>query len=196
MNTNTFSIIIILFIVVISYRLYYNSDLFQLKCIISTIDGQQYCVRERNKINLAADRLATVNNNLKSVIQYCNKHFPKKECVIKMINGYNPKKIMEILPTSKYTAYSENKGEKIAFCLNKKKGDNEELIDINTLMFVALHELAHVATKSVGHTPEFWDNFKFLLIQAEKINIYKPIDYKNNPQDYCDMTITDSPYFE
>ena len=35
---------------------------------------------------------------------------------------------METLPTSKFTAYSENKGEKIAFCLNKK-GDNENLID-------------------------------------------------------------------
>ena len=59
-----------------------------------------------------------------------------------------------------------------------------------------MHELAHIATKSVGHTPEFWKNFKFLLIQAKKIDVYEPIDYKNNPQTYCDMKITDNPYFD
>jgi len=196
MDINIFSIIIIIFILIISYRIYYNSDLFQLKCIISNIDGEEYCVRERNKLKLAADHLANVNKRLKLLIQYCVKEFPSKECVIKMHKGYNPKKIMETLPTSKYTAYSQNKGEKIAFCLNKNKNNNEELIDMNTLIFVALHELAHVATKSVGHTPEFWDNFKFLITQAEKINIYKPINYKKNPQNYCDMEINNSPYFD
>ena len=175
--------------------MYSNSDLFQLKCVISNIDGEQYCVRERKKLNLAADLLAKVNNNMLSVIKYCVKEYPDKECVIKMENGYNPKKIMETLPTSKYTAFSQNKGEKLAFCLNATKDNPEQLIDLNTLTFVALHELAHVATKSVGHTPEFWDNFKFLLIQAEKLNIYKPIDYKKNPQEYCNMTIDSSPYF-
>ena len=196
MDINIFSIIIIIFILIISYRIYYNSDLFQLKCIISNIDGEEYCVRERNKLNLAADHLANVNNRLKSLIKYCVKNFPNKECVIRMDKGYNPKKIMETLPTSKYTAYSQNKGEKIAFCLNKNKNNNEDLIDLNTLTFVALHELAHVATKSIGHTPDFWENFKFLITQAEKINIYNPINYKKNPQNYCDMEINDSPYFD
>ena len=196
MNSNTFSIIIIIFILVISYRMYSNSDLFQLKCIISNIDGKQYCVRERNKIALAADLLANVNNNMLAVINYCVKQYPDKECIIKLKKGYNPKNLMETLPTSKYTAYSQNKGEKIAFCLNEKKNNPNQLIDINTLTFVALHEIAHVATKSVGHTQEFWKNFKFLLVQAEKINIYKPIDYKNNPKNYCDMMITDNPYYD
>jgi len=195
MNTNILSIVIIIFILVICYRMYYNSDLFQLKCIVSNIDGNQYCVRERNKLDLAANLLANVNKNLTSVIKYCEEHYSKKECVIRMKKDYNPKKIMETLPTSKYTAYSQNKGEKLAFCLNATKDNPEQLIDLNTLTFVALHELAHVATKSVGHTPEFWDNFKFLLIQAEKINIYNPMDYKNNPKNYCGMTITDNPYF-
>ena len=39
--------------------------------------------------------------------------------------------------------------------------DENKLIDENTLMFVALHELAHIATESIGHTKEFWANFKF-----------------------------------
>ena len=76
----------------------------------------------------------------------------------------------------------------MAFCLDTEK-QNGQLIDINTLTFVALHELAHVATKSIGHTDEFWANFKFLLQQAQQIGVYKPIDYSKKPKRYCGMTI-------
>ena len=63
------------------------------------------------------------------------------------------------------------------------------------MTFVALHELSHIMTVSVGHTTEFWDNFKFLIEQAEIIKIYKPIDYSKNSVDYCGMKIKDSPYY-
>ena len=83
--------------------------------------------------------------------------------------------VNEILPTSSYTAYSENKGEKLAFCTTTtKKGD--KLIDDNTLTFVGIHEIAHIMTKSIGHTKEFWQTMKFLLKNAAKIGIYTPID--------------------
>lgn len=196
MNIDYFSIIIILFIILISYRIYHNSDLFQLKCIISNVDGQKYCVRERNKLQLAADHLAKVNKNMSSIVEYCTEKFPENENIIRLKKGYNPRKIMETLPTSEYTAYSENKGKKLAFCLDTKKNGAGKLIDLNTLTYVAIHELAHIATLSVGHTPEFWQNFKFLLTQAKNINVYEPIDYKNNPQEYCGMTITDNPFFD
>ena len=196
MRTDIFSLIIISFVIVISYRIYSNSDMFQLKCIISDVDGEKYCVRERNKLELAADKLAEVNKNLKSIVKYCCEKFPDNELVIRMKKGYNPKKIMETLPTSEYTAYSENKGEKLAFCLDTKKNSQGKLIDLNTLTYVAIHELSHIATLSIGHTPEFWKNFKFLLNVAKDINVYEPIDYKNNPQQYCGMTISDNPYFD
>ena len=67
---------------------------------------------------------------------------------------------------------------------------------MNTLTFVALHELAHVATLSVGHTEEFWNNFKFLLQEAKKIGIYNPVNYKKEPARYCGMNIDDNPYYE
>ena len=86
-------------------------------------------------------------------------------------------------------------GEKIAFCLDTEKGNNQ-LIDENTLTFVAIHEISHIATKSVGHTDEFWKNFKFLLEQAVELNIYTPVDYKKNPKKYCSMEITDNPYYD
>jgi len=186
---------IIILILIISYRLYITSDFFQLKCVISDVDGTKYCVRERNKLNGAADKLATVNKNMKQLVQYCKKDFPNDERVQRLVAGFNPKRIVEVLPTSEYTAYSENKGEKLAFCLSKEKDNKNNLIDINTLTFVAIHELAHVCTVSVGHTPDFWDNFKFLLIQAEKINIYNPVNYDKEPARYCSMDITHNPYY-
>ena len=121
---------------------------------------------------------------------------PDNEAVKRLAKGYNPQKIMETLPTSQYTAYSENKGEKLAFCLNVKKDDVTNLIDEHTLMFVAIHELSHIMTSSVGHKQEFWQNFKFMLENAKAANIYQPIDYKKSPKEYCGMTLNDNPYYD
>ena len=87
------------------------------------------------------------------------------------------------------------KGEKIAFCLNTTKEGNR-LIDINTLTFVALHELSHVCTESIGHNQEFWQNFKWVLQNAKEAGIYNPIDYKKSPKEYCGMKINDNPYYD
>ena len=47
-------------------------------------------------------------------------------------------------------------------------------------MFVAFHEMAHVMSLSVGHTDEFWNNFKFILKNAIKIGVYKYVDFLQN----------------
>jgi hypothetical protein len=195
MKINIIGYALIILLIYISLKIYQESDAFNLKCIISDVDGKKYCVRERSKLTLAADRLATVNEKLSKLVKHCKKEFPERENVTRLVEGYNPKKIYETLPTSEFTAYSENKGEKLAFCLNtEKNGDN--LIDPNTLTFVAIHELAHIATKSVGHKDEFWSNFKFLLGEAAKINIYVQTDYKKKPVRYCGMNINDNPYYD
>jgi hypothetical protein len=188
--------IIIVLVLFISYKIYMDSDIFQLKCIVSTVDGDKYCVRERANIQKASDLLATITEKMKLLVATLDKKYPNKDNVRRLVKKFNPKKIVETLPTSEYTAYSENKGQKIAFCLNKKKEDNNNLIDINTLMFVALHEMAHVASESIGHNDEFWGNFAFLIEEAKHIKIYTPIDYSKQNQEYCGMTITSSPYFK
>jgi hypothetical protein len=195
-NMQILGYIFIIFILILCLRIYYDSDAFQLKCIISGVDGNRYCVRDRNKVKPAADLLATVTTKCKDLVNYVNEKYPNDPRVKRLVNGFNPKKITETLPNSELTAYSENKGEKIAFCLNKKKEDNNNLIDINTLTFVALHELSHIMTVSIGHKQEFWQNFKFLLENAKSANIYSPIDYKNKPEEYCGMTISDNPYYD
>jgi hypothetical protein len=193
-KTNILGYIMIVFIGIIIVKIYFESDSFNLKCIISTVDGNKYCVRESAKIQLVADLLAKATLKLKKVVEYLGETYPERENVKRLVDNFNPKKIKEILPTSTYTAYSENKGEKMAFCTTVEKGGSK-LIDENTLTFVALHELSHIATKSVGHTKEFWKNFKFILQNAVKIKIYEPEDYRSKPKTYCSMKITDNPYY-
>jgi len=187
--------VIIAFVIIIGLKIYSESDAYNLKCIISDVDGKRYCVRERMSMELAANLLASVTQKLKDLVIYCAKNFPDNEKVQRMVQKFNPTKISETLPTSEHTAYSENKGQKLAFCLNKEK-NGSKLIDINTLTFVAIHELAHIMTLSEGHKQEFWQNFKFLLEQAKAANIYDPINYKKNPESYCGMDITDNPYYD
>ena len=196
MNNNILNSILVIFILIIAFKIYMNSDSFQLRCIISDINGNKYCVRDRAKLELAADKLANVNINLNKLVKHLAENYPEKDNVKRLVNGYNPQKIYETLPTSEYTAYSENKGEKLAFCLDTEKNSKGRLIDLNTLTYVALHELAHIATKSIGHTTEFWENFKFLITEAKKINVYDPVDYKKEPARYCGMNITDNPYYD
>jgi hypothetical protein len=185
----------ILLIIIICIRVYCTSEFSQLKCIISSVDGNKYCVRDRHKLEMAADMLAKVTRNCKTLIIFLDEKYPNKPEVIRLSERFDSTKIHETLPTSEHTAYSENKGEKIAFCLNKKKKENK-LIDINTLTFVALHELAHIITESEGHKLVFWENFKFLLDNAVEIGIYKPVDYKKDPVHYCGMDLTDNPYYD
>jgi hypothetical protein len=188
--------IIIIGILGISAYLYFSSDTFQLKCVVSTVDGDKYCVREREKLQDAVDLLAVATEKCKKLVKYVGEKYPDQENVKRLVKGFDPKTVMETLPTSEYTAYSENKGEKLAFCLNVNKADNSNLIDINTLTFVAIHELSHVMTKSIGHKTEFWDNFKFLLKCAKEAGIHNPEDYKEKPKEYCGMTIRDNPYYD
>ena len=196
MKINILGYILIAFVLIIAYRIFQDSEYLNLKCIISDVDGKRYCVRERSKMTLAADLLAKINLKMNKLVKYLGEKYPDRENIKRLVKGYNPKKITETLPTSEYTAYSENKGEKLAFCLNTEKKKGSRLIDENTLMFVALHELSHVASKSIGHTDEFWNNFKFLIKEAETINIYTPENYKKNSKRYCGTNIVDNPYFD
>lgn len=197
MDSLDFYIYVVIFgILGLCAYIYFTSDDFQLKCIVSTIDGNKYCVREREKLQDAADMLANINTKCKQLVDYVNEKHSSNKNVKRLVNGYNPKRIMETLPTSEYTAFSENKGEKLAFCLNKQREGESNMIDEHTLMFVAIHELSHIATKSIGHKTEFWDNFKFLLENAKECGLHNPEDYKKKPTEYCGMKIKDNPYYD
>ena len=91
-----------------------------------------------------------------------------------------------------YTAYNVNKGEEIAICIRDK--NNKLLDDMNSCMFIIIHELSHIMTITEQHTPEFWDNMRQLLEKASECGVYKPVDYSKNPQYYCNQLIQETPY--
>jgi predicted metal-dependent hydrolase len=192
MNTQTlFGILIVIFVFMYGYSTieHLTNDLTTVK---SNIDGKNYQVRNLPDKQEAADLLAKIRIKLEKLIDSMNKKFPEDSNVKQMVEKFNPNNITESPKSNKYTSYSINKGEKIVFCI-RQKNDTEELVDENTITFVAIHELAHIMTKSVGHTEEFWDNFKKLLKESVKIGIYDRENYTNDPREYCGIQVTDSP---
>ena len=71
--------ILIFFILSISIYIYLDTDSFQLKCIISNIDGNKYCVRDRENLQEAADLLAKTTDKCKKLVEYVGKKYPDQE---------------------------------------------------------------------------------------------------------------------
>lgn len=109
----------------------------------------------------------------------------------RLVNNYNPDAISENTPDSAYTSYSENKGQRIVFCIRAKR--TNKMVDLNTMMFVGIHELAHLMTQSIGHTDEFWENMRVLLRISIRLGIYDCKNYNIESKDYCGTKITDTP---
>jgi hypothetical protein len=92
----------------------------------------------------------------------------------------NNRNILEEFNLYKGTqSYTINK-QKIYLCL---KDENGEYYNINTLIFVTLHEIAHVICVEIGHTELFDNIFNALLQRASKLNLYDPT--KPITQNYC-----------
>lgn len=68
------------------------------------------------------------------------------------------------------TSYTENK-QNVTLCLRNQNG---EFYDINSLMYVALHELAHVINDELQHTAKFRRIFDALLAHAASAGLYDP----------------------
>lgn len=99
----------------------------------------------------------------------------------------------EIRETSLFetnTGYTINKGKEIRLCLNKT---NNSDYNTNIIMFVLLHEMAHIMSSSYGHNEEFTYSMDIIVKTAVKLGIYTPIDYSINPITYCGTRITNSP---
>lgn len=79
-------------------------------------------------------------------------------------------------------ASNTNKGDFISICMIDKRGD---LNTKNELIWVLLHELAHVMTDEYKHNSFFWKHNKFLVNQAIQKGIYTSNNYKKNPVQFC-----------
>lgn len=192
--------ILIFFILLLSlfFLYYYNERLNYYKVVLvkSDIDSNLYLVRDQEDKQLAANLLSKIWINMQKLDKYLfeNKDkYPKYEKYIKQMNEKLKKsKIQESTDNGVYTSYSINKGEQLIFCLRSRKQNNNKLHDLNLLMYVVLHEMAHVACPEFGHTDLFKRIFAFLATEAIKLNIYEKIEFRTDNREYCGLTISDS----
>lgn len=158
--------------------------------------GTKFLVHKDNKKQEKANLLGQLVQNLyilKNHLLSNIKNFPDFEQYINQLGqNFNEDKtvIYETDPDSNLTSYSVNKGEELSFCLKSKKTDN--LHDINLMMYVAIHELAHIGCPEIGHGDLFKKIFKFFTEEAIKIGIYKKVNYSELPVEYCGMVLSSS----
>lgn len=160
----------------------------------SSVDGRVYKVQNLPDRQEAANKISQIREKLQKFIDtYKNDPSAMADPRVKvLVSRFNPDNFSENDLDADSTSYSENKGEKIVVCI-RDKAPPYKFADDNTIMFVLLHEMAHLMTTTVGHTPEFWANFKRILHDAVHAGIYSSVNYTKTPTAYCGMTITDSP---
>ena len=78
----------------------------------------------------------------------------------------------------------------ISICIRDPDGT---LADENAAMFVVIHELAHVASRSIGHTDEFWDAMRFLLELGEYTGAYNYTDHDREHTMLCGKKLGSNP---
>jgi hypothetical protein len=190
MEINTEGFIIIIVTLIAIYYIYnYYSDYGLIK-VKSNIDNNEYTVQIKDDSLEAANLIATVRERLLVLMEHLEKSYGKDDKRVMLLKkNFRPDRLKEGVTTPGYTSYSVNKGEQIILCLR----NNDELVDINTLFFVVLHEFAHLATESIGHTEEFWDNFRWILEESINIGLYIKQDFNIKNVEYCGMSITSSP---
>jgi len=164
----------------------------------SNIDGQTYKVRDMPDKQAAADLMAKTRLKMKKLKLYVEDKFPDKPQVKQLAKNFDADahRLGESTPDDEFTSFSVNKGESVQFCLRQREGSNESLVDENVIMFVAIHEMGHIITPTVGHGPDFWNNFAWLLEQAETLGVYTPQNFSMHPVAYCGMKITDEPKYD
>ncbi len=159
-------------------------------------DGRQYQMQNLPNKEEAVQLMSKIHGNLVKLVE----HYKSEPALLqdppvsRLVSRFSSDVFVENDMHSNDTSYSENKGQKIVVCLrDKTKPPQYPLIDQNTIMFVLLHEMAHLMTETIGHTQEFWTNFRRILEDAVKLGLYTPVNYASRPTPYCGMTITDSP---
>ena len=185
----------------LSYALSYiglSNSQYPLIKVKSSIDGELYTVRDMPDKQNAADTMAKVRLKMNKLKLHLESTVPDKPQVQQLTRNFeaNANRFKEATPDAEHTSYSVNKGEEVHFCLRQREAGDESLVNEDIITFVAIHEMGHMITKTIGHGPDFWNNFARLLQEAEKIGVYTQRDFRAHPVSYCGMKITDNPLYD
>ena len=177
-------------ILVIIYLIYSinNSGLTKAE-----FDGKIFMVQELPDKMKAVDLLIKLKNDLFKIAQKTldrakaekNKQYTDYMQIIN--DRLNTVYIREVEKDSPYTSYSVNKGEELVFCLRNK--ETHKFYDYNKILYVAVHEIAHIGCPEVGHTPLFFELNRYILETAQQNKMYNFVDYNKTPEEYCGIQI-------
>jgi hypothetical protein len=185
------SILISIIIIIIYLFLFHNKKNVVL---IEGKDNNKYLVYNDSKKKEAAMILSEIIERIFIIRDYLYNNIDQypsyASYIIQLYKNLNKDRslIYENNPHSDLTSFSVNKGEELAFCLKSKK--TGEIHQINLLMYVALHEMGHIACPEIGHGNLFQFIFKFLCDTAIKLKLYNYENYESNPVEYCGMVLS------
>jgi hypothetical protein len=162
-------------------------------------DGNSYLVRDMEDKDQATTTLVTLRQKLINLIDYIDAKmqtstdpkYTKYKPYVKRIKAKLPYVVIkETSPYTSHTSFSVNKGQELNFCIRSKK--NDRLHHINELLYVAIHEIAHIGCPEIGHTKLFYEINVFLLKEAMEFNIYQYTNYNTMPVEYCGIKLNHS----
>jgi predicted metal-dependent hydrolase len=188
------TILIAIIIIFIYIFLFYNKK--NVVLVPGKESNNKYLVYNDEKKVESAVLLEQITNNMFKLRDHLHNNinkYPEYDKYIKQLyRNLNKNKtlIYENDPNSKLTSFSINKGEEIAFCLKSKK--TGEIHQLNLLMYVAIHEMAHIACPEIGHGALFKKIFRFLTEVSMEIGVYSKENYESKPVEYCGMVLSSS----
>ncbi len=193
-QSNVSQIIILILIIILATSggsYFYNRLTDRVEPITSDVNGKYYAVRsDVDDKKETADYLATISEKVDNLITYMvANNLPDKEIAKRLENRWGSCKFRETSSHEAAAAYTINKGDEMRLCVRDKNG----LENINTSMFVVLHELGHLMSVTYGHNEEFRNNFSYIVHLASGLGYYKPEDFENKPVSYCGTEINTTP---
>ena len=174
-------------LVVIGYYIYEESKFQQIQ-----VNNNYFHIEKDKDIydkNNSLQTLVDLRRRLDTLINYLSRKYPQNAFIQRMKIRFKGTVLREIGPNGtdpKQTSYTINKGDRMVLCLRTTDG---QLVDINTLTYVAIHELAHIYSSSLHHNAEFWENMRFLVDEAVEAGLYQKVNYFQNPVRYCGIYI-------
>lgn len=145
--------------------------------------GERYYVRKGEHMKSSAETLDILTKKLHRFIEEADDMYPGDPRISNIRSRWNG--TLGEVGFGDDIAYSVNK-TKIYVCIRSPEGTIE---DINSSMYVLLHEVAHIATDIYGHPPVFWKNFRWLLEVAEKLGMYEYEDFDTTNITHCGHTL-------
>jgi hypothetical protein len=205
---NLSHIVWLLGIITIIFLIYGNIGDHDMTYVRADFDNDMYMVRNQKDKQRAANLLARIKANIYGITYFLNEKIKNqitamqhryvefRPYILQLTEKIKNVVVRESASNSVYTSYTVNKGEQIIFCIRSKTLANvlksNNMHDLNLVMYVALHEISHVACPEYDHTPLFKKIFKFICEEGIEMGIYTKIDFVQYPKEYCGMQITDS----